>query len=313
MREFEGGLYSGTLYADFFLDGQWTGLQKAGNAVKFELKSDAEKKDLVSKMKETYGQVLKTATIAKPTSLAITINDPVRDVLVVGFLGQAENIAVEAGSVTDELHNAPMPGHATDLAYRDITAVTVTRKNGEDAATWAATTAGVAGDFIVPTVANQHFYKCTAAGDTDATEPTWPTDGTTVVDGTVTWKDMGTIEAALNSDYTIGVNGGMLGWITLTEETSIEFQEPLLYDYGYAAQAGYRIKGAVQPVCKVRWFLDGENFADGTPVLIDVFETQSMPTSPIDFLSDDWQSLELSATPITPVGKDHPYVIEKPK
>ncbi len=313
MGEMEGGLYSGTLYGDFFVDGKWTGRKKVGNAVKFELKSEAEVKNLISKMKGTYGQVIKTATIPKPSILVITINDPVKEVLVVGFLGKAENIAVEAGSVTDELHTAPMPGNALELAYREISAVTVNRKNGEDAAAWAGTTAAVLGGFIVPTVANQHFYKCTAAGDTDASEPSWPVDGSTVTDGTVTWQDMGPIEALLNTDYTIGVNGGKLGWITLTDESRIEFEEPLLHDYSYGARAGYLIKGAVQPVCKVRWFLDGENFEDGTPVLIDVFETQTMPTAPIDFLSDDWQSLELSATPVTPDGKDHPYVIEKPK
>jgi hypothetical protein len=38
-----------------------------------------------------------------------------------------------------------------------------------------------------------------------------------------------------------------------------------------------------------------------------------MATSPVDFLSEDWQSLELSATPITPDGMDYPYVIDKSK
>lgn len=38
-----------------------------------------------------------------------------------------------------------------------------------------------------------------------------------------------------------------------------------------------------------------------------------MPASPIDFLADDWQAIEIDATPITPPGKDHPYVIEKPQ
>jgi hypothetical protein len=313
MGEFEGGLYSGTLYGDFFVAGKWTGLKEVGNATKFELKANAEKKELVSKQKGTYGQALKTATMPKPSELKITINDPVREVLTAGFLGEQENIAVAAGSVTSELKTAAQPGNAIDLAYRAISAVTVARVNGEDAATWAATTAKALGDYVVPTTANQHFYKCTAAGTTAASAPTWPTDGSTVTDGTVTWQDMGPIEAVLNTDYSIGVSGAQLGWLTMVQETRIEFGEPLSIDYSYAARAGYRIKGATQPVCKVRWFLDGENFVDGSPVLIEVFETQAMPASPIDFLADDWQSIEIDATPITPTGKDHPYVIEKPK
>ncbi len=311
--ETEGGIYSGTLYGDFYVDGKWTGVKKVGNADKFELKAEAEKKDMVSKQRETYGQIVKTATIAKPSSLAITITDPIKEVLVVGFLGRAENIEVAAGSVTDELHTAPKPGNAIDLVNREISSVVVTRQNGETAAPWVATSAVLEGDFRVPASGNSHFYKCIVAGATGSSEPVWTLDGSIVTDGTVTWQDMGTTTALLNTDYFIGINGGRLGWVTLNDATLIEFGEQLSFDYAYAARAGYIIKGAVQPVCKVRWFLDGENFVDGTPVLIEVFETQAMPTAPIDFLADDWQSIEISATPITPDGKDHPYVIEKPK
>lgn len=50
---------------------------------------------------------------------------------------------------------------------------------------------------------------------------------------------MGLIIPVLNTDYTIGVDGARLGWIFLTEETSIEFEEPLSHDYTYAARSGY--------------------------------------------------------------------------
>lgn len=306
----EGGIFGGTLYADFLIGGKWTGRQKAGNAVKFELKADAERKVLPSNQRGTYGMALRVATIAKESSLEIEINDPVREVLTVGFLGEAETIAVTPGSVTNEVVTAPQPGKALAFAYRHISAVTVARKNGEDAAIWAATTAIALGAYRVPTAANQHFYKCTAAGTTGSTAPTWPTNGGTVTDGTVTWKDMGPIIAELNTDYAIGVDGARLGWITMTEETRIEFEEPLSNDYTYAARSGYRIKGAVQPVRKVRWYLDGESLEDGRPVYIEVYETQAMPTKAIDFLSDNWQSIGISAVPIKPADKDHPWFID---
>lgn len=310
MQVFEGGIFSGTLFADFYLGGKWTGKQRAGNATKFELKSNADRKVLTSNQRGSFGQALRVATIAKEAELNIEINDPVRDVFTVGFLGEAVTIAVTAGSVTDEVVTAPMPGNALSLAYREISAVTVTRKNGEDAPDWAATTAITLGAFCVPTVANDHFYKCTAAGSTGGSAPTFPTDGTTVVDGTVTWQDMGTIVAVLNTDYTIGVDGARLGWIFMTDATRIEFEEPLSHDYTYAARSGYRIKGATQPVRKVRWYLDGESLEDGRPVYIEVFETQAMPTSAIDFLSDNWQSIGISATPIKPADKDCPWIVE---
>lgn len=64
-----------------------------------------------------------------------------------------------------------------------------------DAADWAADTVTAVGKVVRPTTKNGHWYKATArSGDfkTHATtEPTWPTDGSTVTDDAVTWTDMG--------------------------------------------------------------------------------------------------------------------------
>ena len=51
------------------------------------------------------------------------------------------------------------------------------------------------GSIVTPTTPNGgHYYKCTVAGTSGATEPTWPTAaGGTVPDGTVTWKESGNI------------------------------------------------------------------------------------------------------------------------
>jgi len=250
MNDFNGGLYSGTLYADFFVDGVSTGLKEAGNATAFELKPNADKKILPSNKKGTFGQALKTAVIPKPSELKIVVNDPVREVFLIGFMGTGQTIADVSGTVTDEEHPAPEAGNKIDLDFRDISTVVVTKA-----------------DLSV---------------------------------------------AVLNTDYEIGVNGSRLGWITILPGSSITKGEILKIDYAYGARNGYLIKGATQPIAKVRWFLDGENFADGRPVLVDVFESDAMPSSPIDFLSSDWQKIEIMATPLTPSGKDHPYSIEFP-
>lgn len=53
---------------------------------------------------------------------------------------------------------------------------------------WAASTAYSEGDFVEPTTANGFIYRCTTAGTSGSTEPTWPTtEGDTVSDGTVVW------------------------------------------------------------------------------------------------------------------------------
>jgi hypothetical protein len=53
---------------------------------------------------------------------------------------------------------------------------------------WAASTAIALNALYMPTSAkeNGYYYKCTTAGTTGATEPTWPTSGT-VTDGTAVW------------------------------------------------------------------------------------------------------------------------------
>lgn len=55
---------------------------------------------------------------------------------------------------------------------------------------WAAATAKTVDAVVEPTTRNGYRYRCTVAGTTHATtQPTWPvTPGTTVTDGTVTWK-----------------------------------------------------------------------------------------------------------------------------
>ena len=57
---------------------------------------------------------------------------------------------------------------------------------------WIASIAYDVGDYVLPTEENGYYYKATVAGTASSTEPTWPlTEGATVVDGDVTWINMG--------------------------------------------------------------------------------------------------------------------------
>ena len=71
-------------------------------------------------------------------------------------------------------------GYKFRIGYGHTTAATP--------ATWAATTAYVVGDSVQPVTPNGNRYYCTVAGTSGASQPTWPTIGNTVVDGTVTWE-----------------------------------------------------------------------------------------------------------------------------
>ncbi len=62
-----------------------------------------------------------------------------------------------------------------------------------------ASQAYVVGQMALPDVANGHVYKCTTAGTTAATSPTWNAgSGSTTTDGGVVWTEAGTIQAAFD-------------------------------------------------------------------------------------------------------------------
>lgn len=56
----------------------------------------------------------------------------------------------------------------------------------------ANSTAYSEGDIVIPATRNGHRYRCTTAGTSAASPPTFPTtDGETVTDGTVVWTEYG--------------------------------------------------------------------------------------------------------------------------
>lgn len=62
------------------------------------------------------------------------------------------------------------------------------------AGTWAVSTVYAAGDLILPTVGNDHYYRCVTGGTSHTAEPAWPTDaGATIADNEVTWEEAGII------------------------------------------------------------------------------------------------------------------------
>lgn len=72
---------------------------------------------------------------------------------------------------------------------------------------WAASTAKSLNNTIIPNVANGYYYKCTTAGTTGGTQPTWSTtESDTISDGTVVWttyKVVPTVDTPLVSAYSL--------------------------------------------------------------------------------------------------------------
>ncbi len=60
------------------------------------------------------------------------------------------------------------------------------------ASPWQKATAYTVGSYVWPVTYNAHVYKCTVAGTSGSTAPSWPTgESATVVDGGVTWQEAG--------------------------------------------------------------------------------------------------------------------------
>lgn len=88
-----------------------------------------------------------------------------------------------------ELRRLAQPDSTPELDDVELNSIL---DSAQRASFWIAETAFVFGDVVLPATKNGHRYKCTQAGTTAATEPTWPTrDGSVVTDGTVKWEEAG--------------------------------------------------------------------------------------------------------------------------
>lgn len=81
-------------------------------------------------------------------------------------------------------------------------------------AAWQALHDYALNDLVQPTTANGHYYKATAdAGSSDASEPTWPTNGSTVVDDGITWTDQGLLPNGLDRGVGTASDFGLAAYL----------------------------------------------------------------------------------------------------
>ena len=304
-----GFLGSGDLYMDRLADdGSSNGFILAGNSTQFAIEEETETKERISTGRDTYGQALDTASIKKPAKISITLDEINKENLAMALLGEVADLS--QGSGTDEVETViAKAGKFIQLAKSNLaeTNFKVENKDGAIASAWVASTVYALNAYAIPTATNQHFYKCTTAGTSDATEPTWTTDGSTVTDGSAIWTDMGLILLPVTTDYTVNHRVGLL---QIVSTGSITDGANLQVTYDYNAISGSKIKGSVKPTVKTRLLLDGKNAANGKAVMVKVDEAVLSPSGEVDFLSDDWTELEMEGTLKTLEGKTSPYTVE---
>ena len=112
----------------------------------------------------------------------------------------------------------------------------------------------------------------------------------------------------LDTDYEI--EDATMGLIKILSTGSITEGENLKLAYTYGSVAGSKVLGGTDSSIRVALMLDGENFSDQSEVLVDVWAAELSPQSGVDFLADDFATLELNGTLTTPTGKTSAYQVE---
>jgi len=87
---------------------------------------------------------------------------------------------------------------------------------------------------------------------------------------------------------------------------------PVEATYEHGAIGGTEIKGAVRPSLRTEIKFDGVNEADGRPTIVEVWQATLTPQSGFNFLSDEWNDLQLSGRMVTPAGKTSPFKVSLP-
>ena len=244
-----GFLGAGDLYARVYNPttgqyDQWTG---PFESTKFEIKPNSELKEMSSRGRSTYGQVIESVPLPKPADLSVTFAEVNKESIAMALFGTASVVNQGSGSITDEVVTAAL-GKWVQLAHGNVA------------------TAG----FVVTNSA-----------------------------ATVTY--------VLGTDYEVNYRIGMIRAIP---GGAIADAASLKVDYAYNAISGTAIAGGTQTQVRAQFKLDGVNFANQLPVIVDVWEAVLTPDSAFDFLQNDFAEIALKGRLKTPAGKTEPFKVE---
>jgi hypothetical protein len=112
----------------------------------------------------------------------------------------------------------------------------------------------------------------------------------------------------LNTDYEI-VNAD-LGLIKVLSAGAITDGQSLKIDYTYGSMTSDKVAGGTNANIIMQVMLDGLNQADQTKAVVNVWEAVLSPQSGVDFLADDFTSIELSGRANVPSGGTEAYTVE---
>lgn len=257
------------------------------SALNFNITEDVkELKDFTQPGGGTYNEVRRIQAV----EMALTAHDFSPENLAKALYGSVD--AVAATPVTDEALGAGYKGGLLKFAkVPNTTPASVVKHAQYAAAARANTTAYALNDYVLPATPNGFVYKATTAGTSGGSIPTYPTTlGGTVVDGTVTWTNVGRGTLTANTDYEVTAGG-----VRLLTGASAFVTDGEAFIADYTPYAGNVVQALTQSGQEYELVFEGLNEArSGKPVIVSVYRGKLGAAASLPFLGEDYGALEMT-------------------
>lgn len=125
-----GFLGAGDLYIARYAGGVVQAWQGPYECTKFEIKPNVELKEMTSKGRNTYGQVIESVAIPQPADLTVDLPEVNRESLAIALLGTVAAVSQTGGTLTDEVVTVTALDTWIPLSKASFTSITAATSLG---------------------------------------------------------------------------------------------------------------------------------------------------------------------------------------
>lgn len=97
-----GFLGAGDLYIARFVNGTFEDWKGPFECTRFEIKPNIDLREMTSKGKSTYGQVIESVALQQPADFTVDLAEVNKDSLAIALLGTTASLSQTAGTLTDQ-------------------------------------------------------------------------------------------------------------------------------------------------------------------------------------------------------------------
>lgn len=103
-----GFIGAGDLYIARYVNGAFEDWKGPYECTKFEIKPNVELKEMTSRGKTTYGQVIESVALQQPADLTVELPEVNKESLAIALLGTTAALTQSSGTLTDEAFTASL-------------------------------------------------------------------------------------------------------------------------------------------------------------------------------------------------------------